>query len=727
MEKILNNKKPNKNPNLPTHIAIALVMCLTLVAIMQWDRGIFEPELREGDISLRAIYAPYDFTMKGEVDILTTEIARKKAVDEELPIYIFNAEAEEAVLKKARSIIDSVIELKNRPDVKDEENKKRIIEISSSSGISEDMVKDILKLKDHDIFFNYIKEAIHKFMPVGIISALEYKDLKDKKIKTIKVIDKTGDVEGARDVNDLFALEELKKEVENFSSSIVKDRKERSVVSDFVSAFLTVNVAYSKDDTEIYKRTVAENIQPIYNLIEVKKNEVILNKGERIGKEHIAELKSIKQSVSSAVRLGGFFGVAILLGLFVLIIGLYIKFYERDLLAGNKELLLLAVICVLILFAAKIIVVSPWPSNLIPIAVASMLIAILINPRVAIITTCFLSVLIGMIAGNKLDIAGVSLVGGMVSIFAMKGVRKRSEVIAGGMAIGLSNMSYLIGMGLIRSLDFNIYITESIFGLANGIMSAVIVTGILPIFENTFKITTDISLLELSDLNHPILKEMVMKAPGTYHHSLVVGNLAEAACEEIGANSLLARVSSYFHDIGKIEKASYFSENQSLGDATHDKLSPTMSSLIITNHVKNGVELAKKYKINKKIVDIIREHHGTGLVFYFFKRALEKVTDESIGEQSFRYPGPKPQTKEAASVLLADSVEAASRALDDPTPSRIKGLVRKIINNKFIDGQLDECDLTLKDLEKIATVFTHILTGTFHTRVGYPEEERSGA
>jgi len=328
-----------------------------------------------------------------------------------------------------------------------------------------------------------------------------------------------------------------------------------------------------------------------------------------------------------------------------------------------------------------------------------------------------------MISGNKLDIAGVSLVGGMVSIFAMKGVRKRSQVIAGGLAIGFCNMSYLIGMGLIRSLDFNTYITESVFGLANGIMSAVIVTGVLPIFENTFKITTDISLLELADLNHPVLKEMVIKAPGTYHHSLVVGNLAEAACESVGASSLLARVSSYFHDIGKIEKASYFSENQAAGDATHDKLSPTMSSLIITNHVKNGVELAKKYNLNKKIIDIIREHHGTGLVFYFFKRALEKVINENIGEQSFRYPGPKPQTKEAACVLLADSVEAASRALEDPTPSRIKGLVKKIINNKFIDGQLDACDLTLKDLEKIATVFTHILTGIFHTRIEYPEEK----
>ncbi len=724
MEKILNSKKIIKNPNLATHIAIALVMCLILVVIMQWDRGLFEPELREGDIALRAIYAPYDFTMKGEIDVEATEEYRRKAVQEILPIYVFDAEIEENVLNKAKSITDLLSGSEETPGAKTEEENK-IKEASNSFKISGSLAKNILKLKDHEEFFVHVKEVIHKFMAVGIISTSDYKDLKDRKIKTIKVIDKVGDIEGARDVNDLFTLEELKKEVENFSSSVVKDRKTRSAVSDLVNTILTINVIYGKEETELEKRTIAENIEPIHNLIEIKKNEIILNKGERIVKEHILKLKSIKKRVSPAVRLSGFLGIAILFGLFVLLIGFYIKFYEQDLLAGNKELLLLAVICVLILFAAKIIVVSPWPSSLIPVAVASMLIAILINPHLAIITTCFLAVLVGMIAGNKLDIVGVSLVGGMVGVFSMKGVRKRSQVIAGGLAIGVSNMSYIIGMGLIRSLDFNIYITESVFGLANGIMSAVIVTGILPIFENTFKITTDVSLLELSDLNHPILKEMVIKAPGTYHHSLVVGNLAEAACEAIGANSLLARVSSYFHDIGKIEKASYFSENQSTGDVTHDKLSPTMSSLIITNHVKNGVELARKYQLNKKIIDIIREHHGTGLVFYFFKRALEKVADEKIGEQSFRYPGPKPQTKEAASVLLADSVEAASRALEDPTPSRIKGLVRKIINNKFIDGQLDACDLTLKDLEKIATVFTHILTGIFHTRVEYPEERKS--
>jgi len=203
-----------------------------------------------------------------------------------------------------------------------------------------------------------------------------------------------------------------------------------------------------------------------------------------------------------------------------------------------------------------------------------------------------------------------------------------------------------------------------------------------------------------------------------------VGNLAEEACNAIGANSLLARVGAYYHDIGKIEKAEYFVENQMGTSSKHEKLAPSMSALIITNHAKDGVELAKKYKLKKAIVDFISQHHGTSLIYYFYQRALEKVKTESeLKEEEFRYPGPKPQTKETAIVLLADSVEASSRMLNEPTPARIKGLVQKIINNKFIDGQLDECDLTLKDLNKISDSFVRVLTGVFHTRLEYPESK----
>ena len=722
MRRLLRNK-PNANPNLLSHIIIATLTCLSIVTIIQWDRGLFKAEFQEGDIALRDIYAPYDFNIRGELNSVAMDLAKKKAQETVLPIYIYDEEVQASVIAKANSITGSLKSLKDTPDMSEEDLLSKAKELAPLYNLSEALLSSVVKLKDLDKFFNYSKEPIEYFMQQGVISNTYYLLLKDQGIGTIRVIEKAGGNEKVRFAEDLFTLEDLKEKVKVFSSSIIKDKKERDVVTDFVNSILNVNLSYDKEATESEKRLKAEEVQPIYNIIEVKRNESILSKGERIGKDHIEKLKGIEQSEPSVMKAGGAFAILILVGLFMLVTVLYLKFYEPSLAAGNKELVLLSFITILMLIVAKAIVMSPWPSNLVPVAVASMLIAILINSRLAIITTCFLSVLIGMISGNRLDIAGMSLVGGIIGIFAMKGVRRRSQVITAGLCVGFANMSYLIGMGLIRALDFKTAITESFFGFTSGLISAVIVTGVLPIFENIFKVTTDISLLELADLNHPILKEMVMKAPGTYHHSLVVGNLAEAACEAIKANPLLARVSSYFHDIGKIEKAPYFSENQlSSVDSAHDKLSPTMSSLIITNHVKNGVELAKKYKLNRNIIDIINQHHGTGLVFYFFKRALEKVTDEEVGEQSFRYPGPKPQTKEAACVLLADSVEAASRTLDDPTPSRIKGLVRKVINNKFIDGQLDECDLTLKDLERISEVFTHILTGIFHTRVKYPEE-----
>lgn len=722
--KAILGKKPIKNPNLFTHSVIAIVTCVLLVAIIQWDKGLSKAEFREGDIALRSIYAPHDFNIKGEVNTVATETARESAMDTVLPVYIFDVESQGKVLAKAKSIIDSVNALKSDAQLTDDKKQANIREIAASYNVSEGLISSILAFNDTDDFLEKVKAILKEFMPKGIISVSEKDRLKQENIKEIRVVDQVSGIEAIRSIDGLSTLEDLKKELEAFIYALTRNKDERTALLDLVTSILNVNILFNEEKTTAEKRLAAQNVNPIHTILQVKKNEIILNKGERISKMHLTKLSGVEQSESSALKMGSIFAIAILIGLFMLLTVLHIEFYEPDLVKGNKELVLFALICVLFILSAKIIVISPWPSNLVPVAVASMLIAILINSRLAIITTCFLSILVGMISGNRLDIAGTSLVGGIIGIFAVRGVRRRSQVITAGLSIGFANMSYLIAIGLATSLDFNTYITESFLGLANGVISAVIVTGILPVFENTFKITTDISLLELSDFNHPLLKDMVIRAPGTYHHSLVVGNLAEAACEAIGANSLLARVSSYFHDIGKIEKASYFSENQSTGDSTHDKLSPTMSSLIITNHVKNGVELSQKYKLSNKIIDIIKQHHGTGLVFYFFKRALEKISDEEVGEQSFRYPGPKPQTKEAACVLLADSVEAASRALENPTPSRIKGLVRKVINNKFIDGQLDECDLTLKDLEKIAQIFTHILTGIFHTRVEYPESSQ---
>ncbi|MFA4991347.1 MAG: HDIG domain-containing metalloprotein [Candidatus Omnitrophota bacterium] len=720
MRKTLSKKqKIRLSINKFSHVAIAVAACVMLVAIVEWARGFSRTEFREGDIVLKAIYAPYDFVVKGDINYRATEEARKEVTDTVAPVYVFDAEAVDHLLKKSKAFFESVMGLKNQ-EAAIEGLEARIREIASAHGIPEAVVKGVLELKDPMSFFKDAEAALRHVMEQGVISAADVARMKETGLKTIRILDRAANKEDAVSTHELMTPQDARKKAEQ-TVAAAKDRKEKALLSDFVGAMAYPNITYDKEGTESRKQGAAGKIQPIYNMVEIKKNELILNKGERVLKEDISKLEAIEQRDSYSGKMGQSSGMAIIIILFMLLLVLYIEFYEPDLIVGNKELVLLSAVCILTVLSAKLIVVSPWPSTMISVSAASMLIAILLNSRLAIITTCFLSILVGMISVNRLDIVAMSVVGGMIGIFAVKNVRRRSQLIVAGFSVGFANMSYLIGVGLVNSLEFNTYITEAFLGLANGVISAVVVTGVLPIFENMFKVVTDISLLELSDLNHPILKEMVMKAPGTYHHSLVVGNLAEAACESIGANSLLARVSSYFHDIGKIEKASYFSENQSTPESAHDKLTPTMSSLIITNHVKNGVELAQKHNLNNKIIDIIKQHHGTGLVFYFFKRALEKTMEE-VAEEGFRYPGPKPQTREAACVLLADSVEAASRSVDDPTPASIKGLVRKIINNKFIDGQLDECDLTLKDLEKIAEVFTHILTGMYHTRVEYPEE-----
>ncbi|MDD2702947.1 MAG: HDIG domain-containing protein [Candidatus Omnitrophica bacterium] len=354
-----------------------------------------------------------------------------------------------------------------------------------------------------------------------------------------------------------------------------------------------------------------------------------------------------------------------------------------------------------------------------PFCLISMLAIILFDETViSFLLTLAAAVTVSILAGNNLAAGIVFLTSGTVAIIMTKGARKRSTVINAGIAAGIIQAVLLFFTRGLLLRDPAEYIIAPVNGLACGI----IVLGILPIFEHLFKTITNISLLELADFNHPLLNRIMLEAPGTYHHSLIVGNLADAACRAVGANSLLARIGAYYHDAGKLAKPGYFSENQDLANNKHEELSPTISRLIIMNHVKEGVELARKHHLSPILVDFIQQHHGNSLVYYFYRKALESLeADQELKEEGFRYPGPKPDTKEKAIVMLADAVEATVRALKEPTPARIEEVVHKIRNNKFIDGQLDECDLTLKDLEKIAGVFIRVLSGIYHARIDYRE------
>ncbi len=356
-----------------------------------------------------------------------------------------------------------------------------------------------------------------------------------------------------------------------------------------------------------------------------------------------------------------------------------------------------------------------------PVAVGAVLLAVLFNARVAFAGSLAISVLATLMVAMSMKFFLFALVGGLVGVFAIPPVQDRSTFFKAGCWVSVASAYNLVAFAFLEG-SFSQLPAEVLAGLANGILTAVIASALLPALERLFDTATDLRLLELSNMTNPLLRQLILTAPGTYHHSIMVGTLSEAAAEAIGGNSLLCRVGALYHDVGKIKKPAYFVENQPEAVARHNELNPRMSSLIITSHVKEGIALALEHRLPPAIVDLIPQHHGTRLVKYFFEKAKE-AHDPDLGEVDegdYRYPGPKPQTREAAILMLADAVEAGARTLNDPTPARIQGVVQRLINNIFIEGELDECDLTLKDLHLIAKAFIRILTGMYHHRVDYP-------
>jgi cyclic-di-AMP phosphodiesterase PgpH len=356
----------------------------------------------------------------------------------------------------------------------------------------------------------------------------------------------------------------------------------------------------------------------------------------------------------------------------------------------------------------------------IPIAAGAMFVTLLFDFHTAITFSFTISLLTGYWLHDAYYPI-YTFVGSLTAAFSVIRCKKRSAILRGGFYVACVNV--LIALILLLS-EHALFTRQAPFVLVFAVFSGVIVSSLvsllLPVIEYVFKVTTDISLLELLDLNQQLMKNLMITAPGTYHHSVIVGNLVEAAAEAVGANPLLARVSSYYHDVGKIKMPDYFVENQSGAPSRHDKLTPHMSSMLIISHVKEGVEMAKQYKLPEAVIDVIRQHHGTSLITYFYSKAKELTQENVPTEEDYKYPGPKPQTRVAALVMMADAVEAASRVLTDPTPARISALVDKIINHIFLDGQLDECELTFKDITEIKKRFTYILTGIFHKRIDYP-------
>ncbi|NLG84856.1 MAG: HDIG domain-containing protein [Firmicutes bacterium] len=483
-----------------------------------------------------------------------------------------------------------------------------------------------------------------------------------------------------------------------------------------LGGLLAPNLVLDRERVARLAEQAKEKIPPVV----YRSGEPVLEKGEIVTEEKYQLLQHLRLVEGKTGLPVAFLGLVLfVLALGALAVG-YLHRFHREMLRQERFLYPIALTTILAAVVGKFFALNP-SSNLAyfaPVAFGPILWTLFLEARLAFMLTVLLALLMGVINGFQLNLVLYTLFGGSVAVFVLHQRQQRADLMRSGLFIALANIFSVALLGFFAGA-FPPWPRFLLAGF-NGFTAAVMAIGLLPFLENLFGLTSAIRLLELANPNQPLLRQMLIEAPGTYHHSIMVGNLAEAAAERIGADGLLVRVGAYYHDIGKLKRPYFFAENQLTQENPHEKLTPTLSTLIITAHVKEGVEMARLRGLPEAIVDIIEQHHGTDLVRYFYARAAESAQTE-LAETDFRYDGPRPRTKEAALVMLADSVEAAVRAMTKPGPAKVEALVTRIFKERLDDGQFDECDLTLRDLEQIKAAFLKVLGGIFHTRIEYPE------
>jgi putative nucleotidyltransferase with HDIG domain len=542
-----------------------------------------------------------------------------------------------------------------------------------------------------------------------------------------------GDIDEIGDRNDLRGrLDAPGEQLQGF------DPDDRDTLLRFLAETLPAPLTYNRNETRARQEMAAAAIPEVtYN---IPRNKIIVREGDLISERVLEQLDAMRRN--QKFRWGGLnlLGISFIL---VLILAALLRFLESHQQSfghfRNLDSLLFMVLTLslaltglsLFIFEAVGGSLSRFPFNnlssyyfMIPFCFGGLLLSLITNRNLAMMFAVAYSLLAALLLDGSFPLAAFSLAGNFMAIYGPIAYTTRTALMRSGLLLGLVN-ALLVGTLSLLQPDFSLSIQlpfEMACAFAGGALAILLVFVFLPLFETLFHLVTDFRLLELSNLDSPLLRELALRAPGTYHHSVIVGHLAEAAAKAIGANALFVRVASYYHDVGKMLKPEYYIENIGSAENKHDKLAPRMSALILVAHVKEGMEIAAKHNIVPAIIDIIPQHHGTRLMTFFYNKAKEQAgeDEQSVNEINYRYPGPKPLSNEAAVIMLADAVEAASRTLTDPSPSRLKGLVQKIVSTIALDGQLDSCNLTLKDLETISAQFLRILGGIFHQRLDYP-------
>jgi len=690
---------------------LALGFCAVMVVIL----GLGNPALpyRRGQVAKADIRARVNFKV---VDEEATRAAREKAAVAAANVYRVDRSSFDRASDEFREALEAIGTADDFQAL--EESRAQALGITGEFFAA---VKSDFAAGPSDRIEKAVTRALNDIIERGSLAASEAKPELSGKSDSIIILD------GAEAV--------MRRRAELIPSEKVPEALRAALREDFGNGELTdALVAFLaprlkpflfRDEEETKKNrreaqaAVTEIEQAFYRGDPLVRRDSMIDRAEMrtLQKEHETYLAAVS-ALDRVLRLTG---LAITVLLLVWLFGVYTARYESRVLARRIRTLVLMLLAVIVAAAARFFVRSSLSWHLIPLPLVAMAVAIAYDEMFALSYTLALSIIVGIATGSNFALTVSLFLGAAVGVAALGRVTSRPRPFMAGLAAGGGIFVAVWGTGLLFHTDYRLTLADSMYGFLNGGICGVLLTVLLPFIERAFNVVTDLSLLELTDLNKPLFRRLALEAPGTYNHSLFVGNLADAAAELVGANRLFARVGGYYHDIGKLAKPDYFVENHGSSASRHYNLSPTMSALVIISHVKDGAELARESNLPSALVDLIREHHGTTLVEYFYREAIDKADEgDDVSDQSFRYPGPKPRSKEAAIVMLADSVESASRTVSEPTPGKLEGLVGGIVRRKLADGQFDECGITMADLRKIEISLTKSLAGIFHGRIKYP-------
>ncbi|MCU0606063.1 MAG: HDIG domain-containing protein [Candidatus Edwardsbacteria bacterium] len=679
-----------------------------------------EYDFQAGDIANQDVYAPFDFPILKHPDSLAAE--REAAASRVLAIAYRDWDARRRVLDDLDRFLVELAELR-QSDGYLSANERALA--ARLPGLSTGTVSFLLGAPSLRQFQTGLQNLCTYALDAGVVAA------SDRELASLGPDLMLRDGDGIRRLPaaGFIAAETLPLALRVRSQTLLPGSAEAARAAEEVAAALLVPDVFLKlGDFQAAREEARSSVSPAVG--HVGKGELIVGIYQRIDQAAARKLYSLRtrlDEISLASRRGGLryfltlLSRLLALGFFLAIIGFYLRQFRPDIFKSDRAMLLIAAVILTAMLCSWLVIVqrqlSPY---LVPAAVAPMLVALMFDVTLGTIMAVTISLLLGVVTGFNFPLTVVALVAGSVASFAVKGLRSRLRfMVTSFLALAVVNILSIAAVEYLRLSSFDQIRQAVIWGPANAALSVVLAVVLLPLFEAVFRVTTDYTLLELADLDQPLLKRLSIEAPGTFQHSLLTGNLAEAGAKAIGANSLQARIMGYYHDIGKLSKPDYFIENQQVSVNKHDNLLPKMSFLVLVSHVKDGLALAREHRLPTVLIDAIAQHHGTALSKFFYGKAL-KATEGGVAESDFRYPGPRPQSKETGLLMLADVVEATVRSMRDHNPTRIRRVVKATIADKANGLELDESTLTLHDLNLAGEAFMPILLSVFHLRVEYP-------